>query len=142
MAGPIPMALGPFLFHAHGFGYTELERTLETRWATQETAGRMHAQQWTGPGSETIRINGVLFPQEFGGQTTLDGVRLAARQGVPLMLVSIGGRVFGSHTIQGVEEAQSLHDRIGTPGQNEYTIELLAYPSSFFNVIGAVASIF
>lgn len=142
MAGPIPMALGPFLFHAHGFGYTDLERSLETGWATLETARGMDAQQWTGPRSETIRINGVLFPQEFGGQTTLDGVRLAAKQGVPLMLVSIGGRVFGSHTIQRVEETQSLHDRIGTPGQNEYSIELLAYSSSFFNVIGAVASIF
>lgn len=124
MAGPVTMALGPFLFRAHGFGYAGLGRKLDTTWAEIETAGRLNALQWTGPRSEVVTIDGVLFPREFGGAGTLEGVRLAARSGVPLMLVSLGGKVFGSHAIQKVDEDRGFHDRTGTPGRTAYTIEL------------------
>jgi phage protein U len=118
------MALGPFMFRAHGFGYTDVSRKLDTTWAEIETAGRLNALQWTGPRSETITINGVLFPNEWGGSSTLEGVRLAAKNGIPLMLVSLGGLVFGSHAIQKVDEDRTVHDRLGTPGRNAYAIEV------------------
>lgn len=124
MAGPVTMALGPFLFRAHGFGYTGVGRKMDTTWAELETVGRLNELQWTGPRSETVSITGVLFPIEFGGQTTLEGVKLAARSGLPLMLVSLGGRVFGRHAIQSVSEDRAFHDRLGTPGRNAYTIEV------------------
>ena len=118
------MALGPFLFEAHGFGYTDVTRKLDTSWAEIETAGRLNALQWTGPRSETVTINGVLFPQEFGGDGTLEGLRLAAKSGLPLMLVSVGGIVFGTHAVQKVDEDRAFHDRNGTPGRNAYAIEV------------------
>lgn len=124
MAGPVTMALGPFLFRAHGFGYSGLGRKLDTTWAEIETAGRFNDLQWTGPTSEVVTIKGVLFPQEFGGAVTLEGVRLAAKNGIPLMMVSLGGLVFGNHAIQGVEEDQAFHDRRGIPGRNAYSIEV------------------
>ena len=124
MSGPVSMALGPFAFRAHGFGYTGVGRKLDTAWAEIETAGRMNALQWTGPRSETISINGVLFPQEFGGASTLEGIRLAAKNGIALMLVSLDGRIFGSHAIQKVDEDRSFHNRWGTPGRNAYSIEV------------------
>lgn len=131
MSGPVTMALGPFMFRAHGFGYTGVGRKLDTTWAELETAGRLNALQWTGPRSETVTINGVLFPREFGGATTLEGVRLAAKSGIPLMLVSLGGKVFGSHAIQKVEEDRAYHDRIGTPGRNAYSIEVRRIGAGF-----------
>lgn len=124
MSGPVTMALGPFMFRAHGFGYTDVNRTLDTAWAEIETVGRLNALQWTGPRSETMTINGVLFPKEWGGMATLEGVRLAAKNGVPLMMVSLGGMVFGSHAIQKVDEDRAFHDRLGTPGRNAYSIEV------------------
>ncbi|AUR06978.1 phage tail protein [Phaeobacter inhibens] len=131
MAGPVTMALGPFAFRAHGFGYTDVGRKLDTSWAEIETTGRLNALQWTGPRNETVSINGVLFPQEFGGATTLEGVRLAAKSGIPLVLVSLGGKVFGSHAIQKVDEDRSYHDRNGTPGRNAYSIELKRVGAGF-----------
>lgn len=118
------MALGPFFFQAHGFGFAGMQRKLDTSWAEVETVGGFNALQWTGPRSETVTISGVFFPQKFGGLITLDGVRLAAKNGVPLMLVSLGGRVFGRHAIQGVEEDRAFHDRNGTPGRIAYSIEV------------------
>ncbi len=67
MSGPVTMALGPFMFRSHGFGYTDVSRKLDTTWAEIETAGRLNALQWTGPRSEVVTINGVLFPAEWGG---------------------------------------------------------------------------
>jgi phage protein U len=104
---------------------------LDTTWAEIETTGRLNALQWTGPRSETITITGVLFPAEWGGASTLEGVRLAANNGIPLMLVSLGGKVFGSHTIQKIDEDRTYHDRFGTPGRNAYTIEVKRIGSGF-----------
>lgn len=131
MSGPTTMALGSFMFRAHGFGYTDLSRKLDTTWAEIETAGRLNALQWTGPRSEIVTINGVLFPFEWGGSETLEGVRLAAKRGIPMMLVSSGGKVFGSHVIQKVDEDRAFHDRYGAPGRNAYSIEVKRIGSGF-----------
>lgn len=131
MAGPVVMALGPFLFQAHGFGYTDLSRTLDTTWAEIQTTGRLNALQWTGPTSETITIKGVLFPHEFGGHVTLEGLKVAASSGIPLQMVSLGGKVFGSHAIQKISEDTSFVDRFGTPRKNAYSIEVKRKGSGF-----------
>jgi phage protein U len=134
------MALGPFAFRAHGFGYTGLGRKLDTTWAEIETVGRLNDLQWTGPRSEVVTINGVLFPQEFGGATTLEGVRLAAKSGIPLMLVSLGGKIFGTHAIQKIDEDRTYHDRYGTPGRNAFTIEVkrLGAGFSLLSLLGVI----
>lgn len=132
------MALGPFMFRAHGFGYTGVGRSLDTSWAELETVGRLNALQWTGPRSEAVTISGVLFPQEFGGLTTLEGVRLAARNGLPLMLVSLGGLVFGSHAVQSITEDRAFHDRYGTPRRNAYTIEVKRIGAGLLSLIGGL----
>ena len=131
MSGPVTMALGPFLFHSHGFGYTDVSRKLDTSWAEIQTAGRLNALQWTGPSSDVVTINGVLFPTEFGGSGTLAAVRLAAKNGIPLMLVSLGGMVFGSHAIQKVDEDRGFHNRYGAPARNAYSIEVKRIGSGF-----------
>jgi phage protein U len=140
MAGPITMALGPFLFRSHGFGYAGVGRKLDASWAEVETAGRLNALQWIGPRSETVTITGVLFPQEFGGARTLEGICLAAMSGIPLMLVSLGGRIFGSHAVQGVEEDRGFHDRFGAPARNAYTIEArrLGSGTGLLSLLGAL----
>ncbi|WP_116131211.1 phage tail protein [Tropicimonas sp. IMCC34043] len=123
-SGPVTMALGPFLFRSIGFGHTGLSRALETPWSEVQTAGKYHAQQWTGPSTDSVTITGVLFPSAYGGLTTLRGLQIAAKNGIPLMLVSLRGQVFGRHAVQRISEDQSLHDRYGTPRRDAYSIEL------------------
>lgn len=131
MSGPVTMALGPFMFRAHGFGFNGLGRKLDTSWAEIETAGRLNAQQWTGPRSDAVTIRGVLFPQEFGGDVTLDAVRMAAKSGLPLMLVSLGGRIFGRHALQKVDDDQEYHNRYGRAGMSAYSLELKRLDDQF-----------
>ena len=140
MAGPVTMALGPFKFQAHGFGYQGLQRKLDTTWAELETAGRLNALQWTGPGSESVTITGVLFPREFGGDSTLEGLRRAAMAGIPQMLVTSGGQVFGLQAIQKIDEDRGVHDRTGAPARNAWSIELkrMSAGFSFLSLLGVI----
>ncbi|WP_107992062.1 phage tail protein [Breoghania corrubedonensis] len=127
MAGPTGMALGGFAFEALGFSYEDVGRTLSTPWAKQAVAQRFDALQWTGPGEDEIEIKGAIFPQEFGGTASLEGLRQAAQTGVALMMVSLGGTIFGYHTIQSISEDRSYHDAFGQPRKNAYRIKLLRY---------------
>lgn len=118
------MGLGPFLFRAHGLNYAGLTRTVDTPWAELDTAGRLNELQWTGPKSDTIALTGVLFPQAFGGDLALAGLRTAAKAGQPLMLINLGGLIFGRHAITKIEEDQTHHSRTGRARRTGYTMEL------------------
>lgn len=130
MSGPVSMALGPFAFEAIGFHYGDLSRRTLTPWAEQPVVGRRDAQQWLGPEREEVAIKGVLFPREFGGQASLDGIVAASNEGVPMMLVSGdagAGAIHGFYTVQAVEEDRSFIDRSGRARRNAYQIRLLRY---------------
>lgn len=121
------MSLGRFAFQSLGFSFQELTRNLETPWADLEVAGRFDAMHWTGPKSESISIKGCLFPEEWGGLSTLEGLRSAAAAGQPLSLVTGGGQVFGRYVVTGINEDRSYMDARGQPRRNAYTIELRKY---------------
>ncbi|MEV4609783.1 phage tail protein [Neorhizobium sp. LMR1-1-1.1] len=130
MSGPVPMTLGPFAFEAIGFGYDGVSRRVQTPWAEIAVAQTLNQQQWTGPTSDEVVIKGVLFPVEFGGQASLDGLIGSALGGVPLMLVSgndVQGVIHGTYTVQSVDEDRSYHDARGAPRRNAYSISLKRY---------------
>lgn len=130
MPGPVSMALGPFAFEAMGFGYDGLQRRLDTPWAEVEIAGAMDALQWTGPKADTVTIKGVLFPREFGGQASLDGLAAAAEAGQPMMFVSgsaAAGRIYGYHVVEAIDEDRSYIDAAGAARRNAYQIRLRRY---------------
>ncbi|MFT0892963.1 phage tail protein [Pseudochelatococcus sp. G4_1912] len=127
MAGPVSMSLGPYAFEAHGFGYTDVTRNLDTSWASIEVVDRFEALQWTGPKSEGMSIRGVLFPHEFGGDASLEGLRAAAISGEPLMLVSLDGGIFGMQVINGISEDRAFMDHLGRPRKNAWSIDLRRY---------------
>jgi phage protein U len=130
VAEKVSMMLGPFGSEAIGFGYDGVGRRLQTPWADIAVAQAFNQQQWTGPTSEEVTIKGVLFPEEFGGQSQLDGVIAAAGGGMALMLVSgdaVEGIIHGMFTVQSVDEDRSFHTAHGGPRRNAYAITLKRY---------------
>lgn len=131
MTNPVSMTLGPFGFRAHGRGYTDLQRRIETPWAGVPVAQGLDRQQWTGPTAETVTIRGVLFPAEF--PASMAGIAAAANAGTPLVLVSGDadeGLIHGLFTIQSLDEDRSYHDAAGRAWRNAYTIALRRYAGS------------
>ena len=130
MSGKVSMMLGAFAFESIGFGYDGLSAKLNTQWAEIDVAQTMNQQQWTGPSSEEVTIKGVLFPDELGGQSSLEGIKAAAKAGRPMMLVSGDnslGTIHGQYTVHGIDEDQSYHTAYGTPRRNAYSITLKKY---------------
>jgi len=130
----VSMMLGSFAFEARdGLGYEGVSRKIQTPWADVAVAQTFNQQQWTGPTSEEITIKGVLFPLEYGGQTSLDGIIAAATAGTPMMLVSgdiFAGLIHGTYTVQSVDEDKSYHTQAGTARKNAYSISLKKYGQS------------
>ena len=137
-----PMCLGPFMFHSLEFGYTGIRRDLSTKWAEVQVAGGLNRLQWTGGDSDTTTIEGVLFPHEFGGLTTLEALRQAAVSGTVLPLITLGGNVYGMHVVEGVSEDQSYHDASGQPRKNIFRIQLKRYPGGSFSPVSIIQTLF
>lgn len=139
---PVPMALGPFMFHSLRFGYRGVRRHLSTRWADIQTVGGLDRLQWTGGDGDAVEIEGVVFPHEFGGLSSLDGVRAAAESGVVLPLITLAGAVYGLHVVEGVSEDQSFHDELGRPRMDVFRLRLKRYTGSGFSSVSVVATLF
>lgn len=127
MTGITSMMLGGYAFEALGFGYQGIKRKVNTPWVEIPVGQTLNPQQWTGPTSDEVTIQGVLFPEEFGGQSQLDGIIAASMAGTEMMLVNgdaMEGVIRGMFTVQSVEEDQSYHDARGAPRRNAYVISL------------------
>ena len=121
------MMLGGYAFEALGFGYQGIKRKVNTPWVEIPVGQTLNPQQWTGPTSDEVTIQGVLFPEEFGGQSQLDGIIAASMAGTEMMLVSgdaMEGVIRGMFTVQSVEEDMSFHDASGVARRNAYVISL------------------
>ncbi|MGE8942712.1 phage tail protein [Leptospira interrogans] len=127
MAGPTPMSLGGHAFRALGFSLTDLSRNLQTPWSELEVAARFDALHWTGPKSETVSIRGVLFPEEWGGLSTLERLRSSAAAGSVMSLVTGGGQILGRYVLVSISEDRSFLDARGVPRRDAYTLELKLY---------------
>ena len=137
-----PMALGPFGFHALKFGFNGISRDLTTPWADIQTVGGLNRIQWLGGEADQVKIEGVIFPEEFGGLGSLEGIRSAARDGAVLPLVTLGGNVFGMYVVEGVSENQSFHDAAGRPRRDVYTVSLKRFIGNNFSPVSIIQSLF
>ncbi len=124
MSGPVPMTLGGFQFEAFGFSFDSQEYSVETPWAEVQTAFRDDALHWTGPSGASFDISGVLFPHEFGGLDSLEGLERAAEKGQVLFLITRDGGIRGRFAIQNIRQTRELVDRSGLPHNCTYTISL------------------
>lgn len=144
------MRYGDFTFSLSTAAYEEMERTTDWRWHEQERVGRRSALQFLGPGVDEIRLSGVIFTHYNPGDGTpqaltsavgmgqLDKIRKAGDAGVPRMLVSGRGRVFGMYCLTTMQERASVFLRDGTPKQQEFDITLQAYGEDGAGVSGII----
>ncbi len=72
MTSSYMMALGEYRFSIDTAAYQQLQRTTEYRWQSQARVGRLPAQQYVGPGSDSITLNGIIHPYYKGGLKQLD----------------------------------------------------------------------
>lgn len=146
MTGPIVAALGPFAFTAHGFSLKTIGRSLKTPWQPMRVPGGLDRLQWLGGDSDTVTIEGVLFPAEFGGLASLAGIRAAAEAGVPMHLIQLAGANLGQiislFVVEGIEDGQSHIGPNGVPMRNSYSLALRRYAGGRFSFQALLTALF
>ncbi len=121
------MALGGYRFSLTSAAYQELRRTNAYRWQAQERLQRLPAQQFVGPGSETLDLKGTIYPHYRGGMIQLDLMRTQAGLGEPLILVDGLGFIWGQWVILQVDETQTVMLTNGLPRKLEFQLRLTRY---------------
>ena len=125
----VMIALGTYRFGITSGAHQNLQRKASYRWAKSERIGRAPALQYLGPDSETISLDGVIYPHFRGGLHQVELMRAEAGLGVPLMLVDGLGWVWQRWCITSVTEKKSLLFSDGAPRKIEFSVELEYYGS-------------
>ena len=127
MAIDVMMQLGGYQFSVNTAAYQELRRNTDFKWSAQDLIGRLDALQFTGPGQDTITVQGAVFPHFKGGTGQLDAMRAEASKGKPLLLVDGRGRVHGLWIIERIEETQAVFAQAGVPLRQGFNMQLRKY---------------
>lgn len=128
MAATTPLiALGLFTFSLRTAPFETVKRSTAQRWASNERVGQGAAQQWVGPGADTITIDGVLMPELTGGPRTLDRLRSMADSGKAWILLSGTGVHMGKWFIESVDETGSHHAGPGLARRISFSLKLVRY---------------
>lgn len=139
--GPtVMLQLGRFQFGIATAAYQELQRTTEWRWPSQDRFGKLPTLQFTGPGSDTITLPGVVFPEWNGGVVQLDAMRALGDAGTPHPLVGGDGASLGQWVVESVDEGQTVFAANGVPRRMDFTVSLRRFPDEGAAAIVAAAA--
>lgn len=119
------LSLGLFAFGMDTLAYQEFSRRTDWKHARQSRIGARDANQFTGPGADSITLPGILLPEFAGDPDSLDDLRTMAGGGDAFPLVDGSGRVYGDFIITGIDERQSIFFADGRARRIEFTIDLV-----------------
>lgn len=119
--------VGDYQFSVSTAALQNIKRSSAWRWQSQERLGVRPAQQYLGPGAESLSLSGVIYPHYKGGVGQLDRMRAEAGQGKPLILVNGLGEIQGQWVITQVEETQTVFTAGGIPRKVEFSMQLSRY---------------
>jgi len=130
------MALGVFRFSLPTAAYQQLQRTTEYKWAEHERAGASPLLQFTGEASDTITLNGTIYPGFRGGTGQIAQLRLMAGLGLPLPLISGTGNFFGLWCVSSIDEQQTVFWDNGTFRKQDFALTLKKYGEITVTIAG------
>jgi len=107
------MALGPITFEIAPLNPQSTDRTTQASWVEKSVVGRRPPLEFTGDGPETIRIDAKLFPEKFGGLSSLATLDTMRASGVPHVLMRGDGVPRGWFVVEQVAEKSTYLDAHG-----------------------------
>lgn len=119
------MALDQFVFSLATAPFRELQRQRSWKHRTSSRVGARDASQYTGPGDDTITLNGTVAQTEsFGSIASIKQLGQMGDTGDAYVLVDGTGNVYGAYVIDGLSETQTFHTKEGTPRKIEFALTL------------------
>lgn len=121
------LSLGEFKFEVSAAAYSRLDRLGVYRWEEQARIGRLPANQFVGPGLQTIDLDGTIYATFTGSIDQVAKMRAIAGQGAPLMIVDGVGRTWGRWVILEARETGTFFFDDGVPKRIEFALRLAQY---------------
>lgn len=120
--------LGTVTFEVFPVNVTGHDRDTGADFAAKDIMGGMRSLEFTGEGDETRSFDGVIFPDKFGGLSTLDELDNLRKSGNGQILVRGDGKNLGWWVIEKVREKSTFLARDGVGKQIDFSISLRKSP--------------
>lgn len=117
-------ALGMFVFDISSLAFEELARRRAWRHARTDRFSALAASQFVGPGDDQITLSGALVPELGGRYSSIEQIAAMADTGEAYPLADGTGRVFGTFTIEGLDETHKYLVEGGVARKVEFSITL------------------
>ena len=134
------MIFGMFVFSIPTATYQSLQRSTNWRHASNSRIGVAPAYQYTGPGEDTITLDGSIVP-EFGSQLSLTALRLMGNTGKSFPLIAGNGKIYGMWKLDSVDEPQTYFYKNGQPRKVEFSLKLSKTKSAGSLISGALGAV-
>ncbi len=117
--------LGLFVFETNTAPLLSLER--ETKWRYESSAriGLRDAQQYVGPGKQSVKLKGILVPEVTGGAHNIDELHNMADEAKAWTLIDATGKVWGQFFIEQARETYTKPLPTGEARKIEFELGLL-----------------
>ena len=109
-------------------GHERLRRSSQFRWPSIDRLDARPGLQYTGPGADTIRIDGMRVAELGDAAGLLTSLRDAAKEGMVRPLVAGDGTEYGLHALKSIEETHSGLYGDGSPRKIAYSLVFLRAP--------------
>jgi phage protein U len=112
------LALGPHIFDLLPLSLQRIEERTKARWPAVPRFGGTAARQFTGMDEDSLRIEGLIFEDEWAGHDRYLALKATQRLGEPVMMVGWGAgggyaSVFGRIVIL---EVGATHEHLRADG--------------------------
>lgn len=134
------MTLGLFVFGLNSVPYQQLQRSSRWRHPSNSRVGRRPARQFTGPGDDTIKLSGLLYPEITGGKVSLSMLRYMAETGKAWPLIEGTGDHYGLFVIEEISETSSIFFADGAARKIEFDLQLTRVDDDVPDVVGTPTS--
>ncbi|MGD0564560.1 MAG: phage tail protein [Roseiarcus sp.] len=120
---------GGYVFETGDMAFDKLSRRTKAQWAKHKIIGRRPAGQYLGPDERTVKISGVVFPNDDGAGAAAQVIALeaACEAGEVYCLVAGSGSVSGPYRLESIDPEESFHDANGNPGRVGYSLTFEAH---------------
>jgi phage protein U len=118
------LSLGMFIFEMATLPFQELSRRTEWRHGQSPRFGARAANQYLGPGEDSITLSGCLVPEIAGSQDAVVTLRTMADQGESYPLVDGTGRIHGNFIIRTIDTRGGYLLDNGVPRKTDFNIDL------------------
>lgn len=119
------LSLGSFVFSLTTAPFKELQRQRSWKHRTSSRVGVRDASQYTGPGDDTITLNGmVAADNKIGTLASIDDLAKMGDVGDAYVLVDGMGSVYGAYIIDSLNETATYHTPEGIARKIEFNLSL------------------